>query len=136
MPRRSHGPSRTSHTTSRSVGFRAYRPARGAFLAILLLLLHPPQHLREGHLGKRPEKRMRPELAAAKARGGEAGQEAGEGSRVGQLRDLAAEGGRAAQTHFVEVDGFRGEELGGVAAVLAPGAVAAGVGEVLSEVGG
>ena len=55
-------------------------------------------------------------------------------ARGGQVRDLPAQGRRAAQAVFVEVDGGRREELGGLAAVLAPGAVAAGVGELLAEV--
>src|SRR4029077_7613636 len=89
----------------------------------------------ERHLGERPEERVRPELTSAQSRGGEHGQEAGEGSGDGYLWHIPAEGGGAVEADFVEVDGFRGEELCGVP-VFAPGAVAAGVGEVLSEGGG
>ena len=80
------------------------------------------------------------ELAAGLARGGEAGQEAGEGSRAGQgfgqVRVLPAQVYRLTQAGLVEVDGWRREELRGVASVLAPGAVAAGMGEVLAEMRG
>jgi len=91
------------------------------------LFLHPPQHLREGDLGEGSEEGVGFELAASQAGGGEAGQEAGEGSGVGQVRDLPAQGYGAAQALFVQVDGDRWEKLRGLAAVFAPGAVAAGM---------
>lgn len=79
------------------------------------------------------------ELPSGLARGGEAGEEAGEGLRAGQglsqVRVLPAQVDRLAQAGLVEVDGWRWEELRGVASVFAPGAVAAGVGEVLSKMG-
>jgi hypothetical protein len=79
---------------------------------------------------------MRSELASAQAGRREASEEAGEGSRVSQFRDFPAQGGRSVETDLIGVDGFRRVELRGVVAVFAPGAVAAGVGEVLSKVGG
>src|SRR3954471_7966560 len=72
-------------------------------------LLHPPQHLREGDVGEGAEEGIGFELAAGQAGGGEAGQEAGEGSRGGQVRDLPAQGRRAAQARFVQVDEGRRE---------------------------
>jgi hypothetical protein len=103
------------------------------------LTLHPPQHLRERNIGERPEERVGLELPTDLARGGEAGQEAGEGPRsgqgLGQVRVLPAQVDRLAQAGLVEVDGRRREELRGVASVLAPGAVAAGMGELLAEMG-
>ena len=90
-------------------------------------------------MGKGAKERVGFELAAGLARGGEAGEEAGEGSRsgqgVGQVRALPAQVYRLAKAGLVEVDGGRREELRGLASVLAPGAVAAGMGEVLAEVG-
>jgi len=90
-------------------------------------------------VGEGAEEGVSFELAAGLARGGEAGQEVGEGSRagqgLGQVRGLPPEAHRLAQGSFVEVDGSRREELRGLAAVPAPGAVAAGMGKQLSEVG-
>src|SRR6185369_5259624 len=101
-----------------------------------LPLLHPPQHLREGDVGKGAEEGVGFQLAAGLAGRGEAGQEAGEGSRKGQVRDLPAQGHRLAQARLVQVDRGRRVELRGLAAVFAPGAVAARVRELLSEARG
>ena len=111
--------------------------SKDTVLAPFLHLLHPSQHLHERNVSEGPEERVRFKLAASLARGGEAGQDAGEGSRssqgLGQVRVLPAQVQRFAQAGFVEVDGWRWEELRGVASVFAPGAVAAGMGELLSE---
>src|SRR5215210_2189440 len=110
----------------------------GRLSATVLHLLRPPQHLRERYVGKGAEERVRFELAAGQARRGETGQEAGEGSRagqgLGQVRGLLAQAYCLAQAGLVEVDGRCREKLRGLAAVLAPGAVAAGMGEDLAEV--
>src|SRR3954467_2440943 len=87
-------------------------------------------------MGESAEERVRSELAAGQTRGGQAGQEAGEGSGAGKVRDLPAQVCRPVQAYFVQVDRCRWVELGGLAFVLAPGAVAAGGGKLLSEVGG
>src|SRR5436305_2487749 len=90
----------------------------------------------KGTWAKAPKRGLDLSLPRVRRGGGEAGQEAGEGSRVGQVRDLPAQGRCAAQALFVQVDGGRREELRGLAAVLTPGAVAARVRELLSEVRG
>jgi hypothetical protein len=75
---------RLTSGTGRRLGTSWASPTEAA----LLSLLHPPQHLREGDVGEGAEEGVRFELAAGQAGGGEAGQEAGEGSRRGQVRDL------------------------------------------------
>jgi len=57
----------------------AGRPSAGA-----LHLLYPFEHFRKGDVGEGGEEGVRFELAAGQARGGEAGQKAGEGSWIGQ----------------------------------------------------
>jgi len=81
----------------------------------------------KGTWAKAPKRGWDLSLPRVRRGEGEASQEAGKGPRRGQVRDLPAQGRRAPQALFVQVDGGRREELHGLAAVLAPGTVAARV---------
>src|SRR5947199_3933866 len=87
----------------------------------------------KGTWAKAPKRGLDLSLPRVRRGGGEAGQEAGEGSRRGQVRDLPAQGRRTAQAHFVQVDGGRREELRGLAAVLGVNRIPArtGSGQIL-----